>query len=86
MSTLKKQLKEQQRALDAYKVILTQMEQEKHEYAIRILDLCKRKEINVSAQHKKLKTAPWTTGKEQYDKEQAEAKKKADKKNKKKKH
>lgn len=84
--TLGKQLKELQKALDAQRALILENDAAIRNYSIAMLDLCKHREINVSAAHKKLKTAPWTMGKEKYDEEQAEIRKKNDKKNKKKKH
>jgi len=85
-ATLEKQLRELQRAVDAYASCIEEFEAEKRDFGIAMLDLCKHREINVSASHKKLKTAPWTTGKEQYDEEQAKLHKEKEKKKKKKKH
>ena len=84
-SILEKQLKELQRALTAHKALIANVETYKIEYSKQMLDLYKRRSINVGVVQKKLKTVPWLIGKERYDAEQEEIRKKQEKKLKKKK-
>jgi len=85
VKTLEKQLKELQKAVDAHNVLIDDINVYKQDYARSMLDLCKHREINVGATQKKLKTVPWTIGKEKYDEEQEKIRKKLEKKLKKKK-
>ena len=82
---LKKQLKELERAIDAQNVLIANITAYKKDYAKAMLDLCKRNEINVGHTQKKLQTVPWLMGKNRYDAEQEEIRKKQEKKLKKKK-